>query len=68
MQCVLGEYGAGWLPYVLAQGRYEVGVGPLIDVTDAQLAFTQAESQYIQALVNFKRAEARLRKATGVVE
>lgn len=53
---------------VLAQGRYEVGVGPLIDVTDAQLAFTQAESQDIQARVNFKRAEARLRKATGVVE
>jgi len=52
----------------LAQGRYEVGVGPLIDVTDAQLAFTQAETQDIQARVNFKRAEARLRKATGAVE
>jgi outer membrane protein TolC len=52
----------------LAQRRYQVGVGPLIDVTDAQLAFTQAESQQIQALVNFKRAEARLRKATGAVE
>ena len=44
----------------LAQGRY--------DVTDAQLALTQAESQDIQARVNIKRAEARLRKATGVVE
>ena len=43
----------------LAQGRYEVGVGPLIDVTDAQLALTQAESQDIQARVNVKRAEAR---------
>ena len=49
----------------LAQGRYEVGVGPLSDVTDAQLALTQAESQDIQARVNVKRAEARLHKATG---
>ena len=49
----------------LAQGRYEVGVGLLRDVTDAQLALTQAESQHIQARVNVKRAEARLHKATG---
>ena len=52
----------------LAQGGYQVEVRPLIDVTDAQLAFTQAESPQIQAFVNFKRAEARLRKATGAVE
>jgi outer membrane protein TolC len=52
----------------LAQGRYQVGVGPLIDVTDAQLALTQAESENIQAVVDFKLSEARLRKAMGLVE
>jgi len=52
----------------LANGRYEVGVGPLIDVTDAQLALTQAESQNIQAIVDAKLAESRLCKAMGLLE
>jgi outer membrane protein len=52
----------------LAQGRYQVGVGPLIDVTDAEFALTQAESENIQAVVDFKIADARLRKAMGLVE
>lgn len=52
----------------LARGRYQVGVGPLIDVTDAELALTQAESENIQAVVDFKLSEARLRKAMGLVE
>jgi outer membrane protein len=52
----------------LAQGRYQVGVGPLIDVTDAELALTQAESENIQAMVDLKLSEARLRKAMGLLE
>ena len=52
----------------LAQGRYQVGVGPLIDVTDAEFALTQAESEHIQAIVDFKFSEARLRKAMGLLE
>jgi outer membrane protein len=52
----------------LAQGRYQVGVGPLIDVTDAEFALTQAESENIQAAVDFKISDARLRKAMGLVE
>ncbi|HSF29881.1 MAG TPA: TolC family protein [Candidatus Tectomicrobia bacterium] len=52
----------------LAQGRYQVGVGPLIDVTDAELALTQAESENIQAIVDFKLSEARLQKAMGLLE
>jgi outer membrane protein len=51
----------------LAQGRYQVGVGPLIDVTDAELALTQAESENIQSIVDFKLSEARLRKAMGLL-
>jgi outer membrane protein TolC len=52
----------------LAKGRYQVGVGPLIDVTDAELALTQAESENIQAIADFKLSEARLRKAMGLLE
>jgi outer membrane protein len=52
----------------LARGRYQVGVGPLIDITNAQLALTQAEDQNIQAIVNFKLSEAGLRKAIGLAE
>jgi outer membrane protein len=52
----------------LAEGRYQVGVGPLIDVTDAVLALTQAESENIQANVDFKLSEARLQKAMGLLE
>ncbi|MBI3328261.1 MAG: TolC family protein [Nitrospinae bacterium] len=37
-------------------------------LTDAQLVLTQAESQNNQALVNFKVAEARLRKAMGFLQ
>jgi outer membrane protein len=51
----------------LATGRYQVGVGPLIDVTDAELALTQAESQNVQALVQYKVAEAQLQKAMGLL-
>jgi outer membrane protein len=51
----------------LATGRYQVGVGPLIDVTDAELALTQAESQNVQALVRYKVAEAQLQKAMGLL-
>lgn len=52
----------------LAEGRYQVGVGPLIDVTDAQLALTRAKSENIQALIDFKLAEFQLRKASGLLE
>lgn len=52
----------------LAQGQYQVGVGPLIDVTGAQLVFTQAESENIQTITDFKLSEARLRKAMCLVE
>ncbi len=49
----------------LAQGRYEAGVGPYIEVTDAQLASVNAETDRIQALYDYSLAAARLLKATG---
>ena len=52
----------------IAQGRYEAGFGPYIEVTDAQLSAVNAETDYIQAKYDYYLAEARLLKAMGRVE
>lgn len=49
----------------LAQGRYEAGVGPYIEVTDAQVASVTAETDFIQALYDYHLAVARVMKAMG---
>ncbi len=49
----------------LAEGRYEAGIGPSIEVTDAQLAASQAELDHIQAKYDYRLAIARLFKAMG---
>jgi outer membrane protein TolC len=52
----------------LAQGRYEAGVGPYIEVTDSQVASVNAETDRVQALYDYYLATARLYKAIGRVE
>jgi outer membrane protein len=49
----------------LAQGRYEAGIGPYIEVTDAQLSAVQAETDHIQAQYDYQLSVARLLKAMG---
>ena len=49
----------------IAQGRYEAGVGPYLEVTDAQLSAVNAETDRIQALYDYYLAAARLIKAVG---
>ncbi len=49
----------------LAQGRYDAGVGPSLEVTDAQVAAIQAEIDHIQAQYDYQLSVARLLKATG---
>jgi outer membrane protein TolC len=49
----------------IAQGRYEAGVGPYIEVTDAQLSAVNAETDRIQALYDYYLAIARLLRAMG---
>jgi outer membrane protein len=49
----------------LANGRYQVGVGSIIEVTDAQQLYTAAEVDYVNSLYNYKVAEAQLLKAVG---
>jgi TolC family type I secretion outer membrane protein len=51
--------------YRLAQGRYQVGVGSIIEVTDAQVQFFQADLRFVQALYDYRVAEAQLDKAIG---
>ncbi len=50
----------------LAQGRYKVGVGSIIEVTDAQVQLFQADLRHVQAMYDYRTAEARLDKAIGV--
>jgi outer membrane protein TolC len=49
----------------LAQGRYKAGVGSIIEVTDAQVKFFNAELRYIRSVYDLKVAEAQLEKAVG---
>jgi outer membrane protein len=52
----------------LAEGRYQAGVGPSIEVTDATVAAAKAETDHIQALYDYQLAAARLAKAMGRVD
>jgi outer membrane protein TolC len=49
----------------LAEGRYQAGVGNILEVTDAQTSLTSARANTIQALYNYKTAVAQLEKAVG---
>jgi outer membrane protein TolC len=49
----------------LARGRFDAGVGTIIELTDAQLALTQAQATQAQALADYRIAIARLERALG---
>ncbi len=51
--------------YDLARGRFDAGVANIIELTDAQLALTQAQSTEAQALSDYRIAIARLEQALG---
>ena len=51
--------------YKIAQVRYSAGVGTNLDVIDAQVALTQAKTNYVQALYDFNTSKAKLEKAMG---
>ncbi|MFZ5573144.1 MAG: TolC family protein [Thermodesulfobacteriota bacterium] len=51
--------------FAIARGRYEEGVGPYIDVTDARVSSVTAETDYVQSLYDFQLAAARLLNAMG---
>jgi outer membrane protein len=49
----------------LANGRYQVGVGSIIEVTDAQTLYTDAQTTYIRAIYDYRIADAQLLRAIG---
>jgi TolC family type I secretion outer membrane protein len=49
----------------LAMGRYQEGVGSIIEVTDAQSQALDAETAHIQAVYDYHTALARLDRAMG---
>lgn len=52
--------------YNIARLRYENGVGTNTDVLDAQVALTQAKTNYIQACYDFNTSKIALDNAIGV--
>jgi len=51
----------------LSMGRYQEGVGNIIEVTDAQSQALAAETAHIQALYDYHTARARLDRALGKI-
>src|SRR5262245_41057067 len=51
--------------FQLSQGRFDAGVANIIELTDAQLALTQAQSAEATALANYRIAIAQLERAIG---
>jgi outer membrane protein TolC len=49
----------------LAQGRFDAGVGTILELTDAQLALTQAQNVEAQTLAEYRIALYRLDRARG---
>jgi outer membrane protein len=49
----------------LAEGRFSAGVGSIIELGDAQVAYTAAAAQKVQADYNVSTARAQLLKALG---
>lgn len=49
----------------LAEGRYQTGVGNIIELTDAQASLTSAEANHVQALYNYQTTIASVEKATA---
>jgi len=50
----------------LANGRYAAGVGSPVEVTDAEVAYSNAKTAHNQALYSYKIAQASLEKAMGM--
>jgi outer membrane protein TolC len=51
--------------YAIALNRYEEGVGTNLDVIDSQIALTQADSNYTQALCDYNIALAQIENSVG---
>ncbi|OYT74880.1 MAG: hypothetical protein CFK49_06190 [Armatimonadetes bacterium JP3_11] len=51
----------------LARVRFEAGVSPQLEISDAELAFTQAQTNLVDAQFDYLDAYAALQRAIGVI-
>jgi len=51
--------------YKASRGRYELGAGTILELTDAEVSLTEARTRRIQSLYDYKIAKARMVKAVG---
>ncbi len=51
----------------LARIRYEAGVSPQLEISDAELAYTQAQTNLVNAQFDYLNAYSALQKAIGVI-
>jgi outer membrane protein len=49
----------------LAQGRYDAGVGTILELTEAQLSLSNAEADYVRALTDYRTGLAVLDRVAG---
>lgn len=49
----------------LAGGRYQAGLGTIIELSDAQTSYSSAQAQEVKAVFDLATAWAQLKKATG---
>jgi outer membrane protein TolC len=56
------------LSYDIIQYRYKSGISPRLELTDAELALSTAQSNYLEAVYDYLSARIELRKLTGVRE
>jgi outer membrane protein TolC len=54
------------LSYNIIQYRYKNGVSPRLELTDAELALSTAQSNYLEAVYDYLSARIELRRLTGV--
>ena len=52
--------------FKIAEVRYSSGIGTNLDVLDAQLALTTAQTNYYQALYDYNTDKANLEAAMGI--
>jgi outer membrane protein TolC len=56
------------LSYNIMQYRYQSGIAPRLELTDAELALSTAQSNYLEAVYDFLVSRIALRKLMGVAE
>ncbi|RMH69726.1 MAG: TolC family protein [Gemmatimonadetes bacterium] len=52
----------------LAEEKYDLGAGTFIEVTDAQVAVTDAKRSQVNAIYDYELAKAALEKAMGTID